>query len=118
MVNFASERELLDIPGVASRTAEVIVSVRNNKGSLTLDLLQSILRKTFDEDEVALLDFTPNDKLPLMWENLPDVPFTSQRRNPDADKEGKYAHALDSLLESIKQSNKKDSDMEETRMYL
>jgi hypothetical protein len=45
MVNLASEKELLDIQGVASRSAEVIVSVRNYRGSQTLDSLQTILRK-------------------------------------------------------------------------
>jgi predicted DNA-binding helix-hairpin-helix protein len=56
-VLFASKEEFLRIPGITFRTADSIITIRNSGENITLGV-QDMLERTFDEEEVALLDFS------------------------------------------------------------
>ena len=63
-INFASVQELTGIPGIGHKLAKAIVAVRRSSGNITPEILTSIARRQFTEDELQLVDFTPNVENP------------------------------------------------------
>jgi hypothetical protein len=62
-VNYASASELETIPGIKSKLAKALITVRENSGNLTLEVLETICRRKFTVQVVELLDFVPNPAL-------------------------------------------------------
>ena len=62
-INFASEQELITIPGVKGRLARTIVAVRENSGNLTKEILEVLMRKKMSAKTLAMIDFTKSKTL-------------------------------------------------------
>jgi hypothetical protein len=59
-LNFCDIDQLILIPGIGKKLAVALLSVRENSGNITPEILSVICRKKFTEDELALIDFTSN----------------------------------------------------------
>lgn len=106
-VNYATEEELQRIPGIGSKSARAIVTLRNSRGSLTRSVLEHLLRRSLDDGIVDKLDFTPNNDLPFSVEKyFSPVPSPVQQ---DSDREAGEGVPYESLLHLLM---KRESDEE------
>ena len=62
-MNYTSEEELKLIPYIGPTTAQVIIALRDTKGSLHQDTLETLIRTKLDSAVFHVLDFTPNNSL-------------------------------------------------------
>lgn len=62
-INFASEDELVKIPGVSKKVAAILLSIRGAGGDITGDILSAICCKKFTGEELDMIDFSPNEVL-------------------------------------------------------
>lgn len=108
-VNFATEEELQRVPGIGSKSARAIITMRNSRGSLTRSVLEHLLRRSLDDEIVDKLDFTPNHDLPFsMEEYFSPVPSPVQQ---DSDREAEDSIRQDRLLHDLmKQESDEDID--------
>jgi len=68
-INFASAEDLAaKIPGVGRKLANAIVVVRHSSGNITPEVLTTISRRQFTDEELELVDFAPN----AQWVNPQD----------------------------------------------
>ena len=59
-VNFATVEDLQSIPHIGPKVACTLIALRESQGNLTLETLQTFLRAKFDEETLAMLDFSRN----------------------------------------------------------
>jgi len=62
-INFATVEGLTQIPGIKTKLAKAIVSVRENTGNVDKEILQTLARRTFSQEILDNIDFTKNSKL-------------------------------------------------------
>ena len=65
-VNFATVEDLQSIPHVGLKVACAIIALRESRGNLTLETLQTFLRAKFNAETLEMLDFTRNVGLPVL----------------------------------------------------
>lgn len=63
-INFAPASELTRIPGIGSGIASAIVSIRENSGNITPQVLETIMRAKLTQSVLEIIDFTLNKQLP------------------------------------------------------
>jgi hypothetical protein len=62
-VNYVPAAGLETIPGIKAKLAKALITIRENSGNLTLEVLETICRQKFDRQVVEMLDFSPNPAL-------------------------------------------------------
>ena len=62
-INFASFVELLNIPGVGTKTAGAIEAYRLEHGNIDSHIFQSLARKKMTQEQVERIDYTLNRQL-------------------------------------------------------
>ena len=74
-VNFATVEELQSIPHVGLKVACAIIALRESRGNLTLETLQTFLRAKFNAETLEMLDFSRNVSLPVFQLPLERLDF-------------------------------------------
>ena len=74
-VNFATVEELQRIPHVGLKVACAIITLRESRGNLTLETLQTFLRARFNAETLEILDFSRNVSLPVFQLPLERLDF-------------------------------------------